>query len=51
MKQLQNGHQVAKDPADAIGQWFTAGGMVQYYDYPLKTLLNVRSLLPSELES
>ncbi|KAF2467159.1 glycoside hydrolase family 3 protein [Lindgomyces ingoldianus] len=40
MAQLQMGHQVAKYPADAIQQWFNAGGMVQYYDYPLKTLLN-----------
>lgn len=41
MKQLQVGHMVAKDPADAIAQWFNAGGMVQYYDYPLEVLLNV----------
>ncbi|KAF2679226.1 glycoside hydrolase family 3 protein [Lentithecium fluviatile CBS 122367] len=41
LKQLQVGHQVAKDSADAIGQWFNAGGMVQYYDYPLDTFLNV----------
>ncbi|PSN70307.1 glycoside hydrolase family 3 protein [Corynespora cassiicola Philippines] len=39
MKQLQVGHQVAGSPADAIGQWFNAGGMVQYYDYPLETLM------------
>ncbi|KAF1957192.1 glycoside hydrolase family 3 protein [Byssothecium circinans] len=40
MKQLQVGHGVAKSPSDAIGQWYNAGGMVQYYDYPLETLLN-----------
>ncbi|KAF2116384.1 family 3 glycoside hydrolase [Lophiotrema nucula] len=40
MKQLQVGHQVAATPADAIAQWYNAGGMVQYYDYPLSTLLN-----------
>lgn len=40
MKQLQVGHQVASSPADAIGQWYNAGGMVQYYDYPLYTVLN-----------
>ena len=33
---------VAANPADAIGQWHNAGGMVQYYDYPLEVLLNVR---------
>ncbi|KAF2733332.1 glycoside hydrolase family 3 protein [Polyplosphaeria fusca] len=40
MKQLQVGHSVAASPADAIAQWFNAGGMVQYYDYPLSTLLD-----------
>lgn len=43
MSQLAVGHKVAAHPADAIGQWFNAGGMVQYYDYPLETLLNVCS--------
>ena len=45
MKQLQVGHQVAGSPADAIGQWFNAGGMVQYYDYPLETLMEVRRVI------
>jgi hypothetical protein len=40
MRQLQVGHQVAGSPADAIAQWFNAGGMVQFYDYPLSVLLN-----------
>ncbi|KAJ4346388.1 uncharacterized protein N0V89_010317 [Didymosphaeria variabile] len=40
MKQLQVGHQVADSPADAIAQYYNAGGMVQFYDYPLYTLLN-----------
>ncbi|KAF2651489.1 glycoside hydrolase family 3 protein [Lophiostoma macrostomum CBS 122681] len=40
MKQLEVGHRVAQNRADAIGQWYNAGGMVQYYDYPLETLLN-----------
>lgn len=40
MKQLQVGHQVASSPADAIAQWYNAGGMVQFYDYPLETILN-----------
>jgi hypothetical protein len=40
MRQLQVGHQVAESPADAIGQYYNAGGMVQYYDYPLYELLN-----------
>lgn len=40
MKQLQVGHKVADSPADAIAQYYNAGGMVQYYDYPLYELLN-----------
>lgn len=45
MKQLQVGHNVAASPADAIAQWYKAGGMVQYYDYPLETLLNATKSL------
>ena len=44
MKQLEVGHKVAQNPADAIAQWYNAGGMVQYYDYPLEVLLNVRQV-------
>ncbi|KAI5920495.1 glycoside hydrolase family 3 protein [Camillea tinctor] len=40
MKELQTTHQVASSPADAIQQWFNAGGMLQFYDYPLETYLN-----------
>ncbi|KAL5452327.1 hypothetical protein PMIN07_002777 [Paraphaeosphaeria minitans] len=40
MKQLQTEHNVAESPADAIGQYYNAGGMVQFYDYPLYELLN-----------
>lgn len=40
MRQLQVGHQVADSPADAIAQYYNAGGMVQFYDYPLYELLN-----------
>ncbi|KAF2448507.1 glycoside hydrolase family 3 protein [Karstenula rhodostoma CBS 690.94] len=40
MKQLQVGHKVADSPADAIAQYYNAGGMVQFYDYPLYELLN-----------
>ncbi|KAF2706004.1 glycoside hydrolase family 3 protein [Pleomassaria siparia CBS 279.74] len=40
MKQLQVGHKVAASSADAIAQWYNAGGMVQYYDYPFDMLLN-----------
>lgn len=43
MKQLQVRHKVASSPADAIQQWFNAGGMIQFYDYPLSVYLNVRS--------
>ncbi|KAL1845200.1 hypothetical protein VTK73DRAFT_932 [Phialemonium thermophilum] len=40
MKQLQTQHRVASSPADAIRQWFEAGGKIQFYDYPLETYLN-----------
>ncbi len=40
VRQLQTVHRVADSPADAIGQWFNAGGMVQFYDYPLDEFLN-----------
>ncbi|EON97153.1 putative glycoside hydrolase family 3 protein [Phaeoacremonium minimum UCRPA7] len=30
----------ADSPADAIKQWFNAGGMLQFYDYPLEVFLN-----------
>ncbi|KAI0904662.1 glycoside hydrolase family 3 protein [Ustulina deusta] len=40
MSELFSVHRVADSPADAIRQWFDAGGMVQFYDYPLETYLN-----------
>lgn len=40
MNDLFSVHQVADSPADAIRQWYTAGGMVQFYDWPLDLLLN-----------
>ena len=43
MLELQTIHRVADSPADAIKQWFNAGGMLQFYDYPLEVFLNVRS--------
>ena len=45
MSELQYVHEVAASPADAIGQWFNAGGMIQYYDYSLGIFLNVGHLL------
>ncbi|KAI0125821.1 glycoside hydrolase family 3 protein [Xylariales sp. AK1849] len=39
--QLETVHRVADSPADAIKQWFNAGGMLQFYDYPLETYLEV----------
>lgn len=38
---LQGRHKVASSTADAIQQWFNAGGMIQFYDYSLETYLNV----------
>ncbi|KAI1139968.1 glycoside hydrolase family 3 protein [Hypoxylon sp. FL0543] len=40
MVELQSVHRVASSPGDAIGQWFNAGGMIQFYDYPLEVYLN-----------
>lgn len=40
MVELQAVHRVAGSPADAIQQWFNAGGMVQFYDFPLEIYLN-----------
>lgn len=40
MSELYSIHRVADSPADAIRQWYEAGGMVQFYDWPLDLLLN-----------
>lgn len=40
MNELYTIHQVADSPADSIRQWYQAGGMVQFYDWPLELLLN-----------
>lgn len=41
MSELEDVHMVSSTPADTIGQWFNAGGMISYYDYPLETYMNV----------
>ncbi|KAH8805249.1 glycoside hydrolase family 3 protein [Xylogone sp. PMI_703] len=38
--ELITGHNVATSPADALQQWFNAGGGVSYYDFPLDVFLN-----------
>ncbi|KAH8675919.1 glycoside hydrolase family 3 protein [Xylariales sp. PMI_506] len=48
MMQLHTVHGVADSPADAIKQWFNAGGMVQFYDYPLDTYLNITKELVAD---
>ncbi|CZR62168.1 uncharacterized protein PAC_12065 [Phialocephala subalpina] len=40
MAMLEGRHKVAGSPASAIQQWFNAGGMIQYYDYPIDVFLN-----------
>lgn len=45
MSELLTIHRVADSPADAIRQWYEAGGMVQFYDWPLELLLNTTSEL------
>ena len=41
MSELQYTHMVSDSPADTIMQWFNAGGMISFYDYPLDVYLNV----------
>lgn len=48
MIELETMHKVAASPADAMAQWFNAGGMLQFYDYSLETYLNV-SISPSRV--
>ncbi|KAJ7637351.1 glycoside hydrolase family 3 protein [Mycena polygramma] len=40
MAQLFSTHRVASSPADAIAQWFNAGGMIDFYDFPIDVLVN-----------
>lgn len=40
MNDIYTQHMVADSPADAIRQWYKAGGMVQFYDWPLELLLS-----------
>ncbi|KAJ6613156.1 glycoside hydrolase family 3 protein [Mycena sp. CBHHK59/15] len=40
MKELYTTHAVAGTPADAIAQWFNAGGMIDFYDFPLEVYVN-----------
>ncbi|KAJ7053393.1 glycoside hydrolase family 3 protein [Mycena amicta] len=40
MSQLFTSHGVASSPADAIAQWFNAGGMVNFYDFPIDVWVN-----------
>ncbi|PMD28971.1 glycoside hydrolase family 3 protein, partial [Hyaloscypha variabilis F] len=45
MVMLEKRHWVAGSPGEAIMQWFNAGGMIQYYDYPLEVFLNTTNEL------
>ncbi|KAK7046511.1 glycoside hydrolase family 3 protein [Favolaschia claudopus] len=38
--QLVTTHHVASSPADAIAQWYNAGGMVDFYDFDIQVLVN-----------
>jgi hypothetical protein len=50
LSELLSTHLVTSSVGDTIAQWHNAGGMVQYYDFPLDTYLNVSfthgSILP-----
>lgn len=48
INELYTVHQVADSPADAIRQWYNAGGMVQFYDWSLELLLNSTKNLISD---
>ena len=39
MGQLETANFVSDSPADSIRQWYNAGGMISFYDYPLDTQL------------
>jgi hypothetical protein len=41
MRELLTTHGVASSPADAIAQWFNAGGMLDFYDFPIEVYINV----------
>lgn len=40
VNELWSVHRVASSPADAIRQWYEAGGMIQFYDWPFELLLD-----------
>ncbi|KAJ7274830.1 glycoside hydrolase family 3 protein [Mycena rebaudengoi] len=40
MRELLTTHGVASSPADAIAQWFNAGGMLDFYDFPIEVYIN-----------
>ena len=48
MQWLEKFHKVAADATDAIGQWYNAGGMIEFYDYPLETYLNATMTLTQD---
>ncbi|KAF9259836.1 glycoside hydrolase family 3 protein [Marasmius fiardii PR-910] len=45
MRELSGSHRVAGSIADNIAQWFNAGGMLQFYDFPYATYLNTTKAL------
>ena len=44
MRNLVTQHRVASSQADAMQQWFNAGGMINFYDWDLDSYLNVSCL-------
>lgn len=41
MRNLLTEHKVASSQADAMQQWFNAGGMIDYYDWDLDSYITV----------
>lgn len=43
MAELEYTHLVSNSPANTIAQWYNAGGMISFYDYPLDVEVEVCS--------
>lgn len=44
LRNLLTEHRVASSQADAMQQWFNAGGMIDYYDWDLDSYITVSRL-------
>lgn len=44
IRNIETEHKVASSQADAMQQWFNAGGMIDYYDWDLDSYITVSRL-------